>query len=84
MTTKMQKAAAIMGITNVLFQQPAGLTEPTIWSQTTDTHGHLNEQEFKTWLADGVTEGALVKQGDRYALSPDFRDEVAFLSAIAA
>lgn len=84
MTTKMQKQAAIMGITNVLFQQPEGLTEQTIWAQTQDTHGHLNRAEFDQWLADGVTEGALSRQGERYALSPDYRGEVAFLQALSA
>lgn len=71
--TELSKITAVMAITNVLLQQPQGVTEATLWQQTCDDHGTLTEPEFKHLLAAGIEQGALVQTGDRYMVTPEYR-----------
>lgn len=69
MSDTLAKITAVMGIMNAIKAQPEGLTEPSLWAQTEADHGELTETEFRHVLREGVEQGALVQNGERYKFS---------------
>lgn len=74
MSDTLGKIAAVMGIVNAIQAQPEGLTEPSLWAQTEANHGELTETEFRHVLAEGVKQGALEQNGERYKFTAVFAE----------